>query len=249
MTAADSDQPWVKPADGRLKLFGTITICIGSMLVYFLMPTSGSELETYRFCAYALIVVLALALGIEGLGGPRSLARVDIIALWTLYFLTFAEFLHPHVRLLYDRDTGNADMACGLVLIGVAGIAVGRHIAVPFRVRPEQVRLPEISPQALLRMLFLFSFLGYFYVLLTTSFNPVEVFHWLLQPRFNRPWGRGQEGGWLSFLTELSLFALHCGGAGWFRICQRQGISSERAPDRCRHLALYGLLRFLRGRA
>jgi hypothetical protein len=216
MATVMDDQAWVKPADVRLKLFSTITICVGALLVWLTMPTSGTELETYRFCAYTLLVVLGIALGIESLAGIRSLARVDIISLWTLYFLTFAEFLHPHVRLLYEAATGNAGMACGMVLIGFAGIAVGRHIAVPFRARPEQVRLPEISSQALLRMFFALSFLGYFYVLLTTSFNPFQIIHWLLQQRFDRPWQRGQQGGWLSFLTELNLLLYIVAALGGF---------------------------------
>ncbi|MDH7974647.1 hypothetical protein QH494_20850 [Sphingomonas sp. AR_OL41] len=214
-TVAD-DQAWVKPADLRLKLFSTITICVGALLVWLTIPSSGTELETYRYCAYALLVVLGVSLGIEGLGGVRSLARVDIIALWTLYFLTFAEFLHPHVRLLYEAATGNAVMACNLVLIGFTGIAVGRHIAVPVRATPEQVRLPELSSRALLRLFFVLAFVGYFYVLLTTSFNPFEIIHWLLQQRFDRPWQRGQQGGWLSFLTELNLLLYIVAALGGF---------------------------------
>lgn len=216
MAVLMDDQAWVKPADARLKLFSTITICVGALLVWFTMPTSGTELETYRYCAYTLLVVLTIALGIEGLAGARSLARVDVITLWTLYFLTFAEFLHPHVRLLYDAATGKADMACGLVLIAFAGIAVGRHIAVPSRARPEQVRLPEISPRALLRVFFLFSFVGYLYVLLTTSFNIFSIFHWLMQQRFDRPWQRGQEGDWRSFLSELNLLLYIVAAFGGF---------------------------------
>ncbi|MDB5676598.1 MAG: hypothetical protein JWM65_3580, partial [Sphingomonas bacterium] len=136
MKAAMVDQPWVAPADLRLKLFSTMTICFGSLLVYFTLPANVPELEIYRYCAYSLFAVLAIALIIEGLAGVRTLARVDIVAIWTLYFLTFAEFLHPHVRILYGNDTGNAGMACGLVLIGLVGISVGRHIAVPFRAKP-----------------------------------------------------------------------------------------------------------------
>eukprot|EP01035_Chromulina_nebulosa_P011058 gene11058-14801_t len=56
-TVAD-DQAWVKPADLRLKLFSTMSICVGALLVWLTMPSTGTELETYRYCAYALLVVL-----------------------------------------------------------------------------------------------------------------------------------------------------------------------------------------------
>ncbi|MDB5711497.1 MAG: hypothetical protein JWL96_3567 [Sphingomonas bacterium] len=205
MNAAMVNQPWVAPANPRFKLFSTLAVCFGSLIIYFTMPTDTTELVTYRYCAYGLLVVLGVALGVEGLAGVRSLARVDVVALWTLYFLTFAEFLHPHVRILYTAATGDAGVACGLALVGFVGIAVGRHIEVPIRARPERARLPEISPASLLRIFFLFSFLGYLYVLLTTSFNPFEIFSSLLQQRFDRPWQRNQVGGWVSFLTELNL--------------------------------------------
>lgn len=216
MTAATVEKPWVTPADLRLKLFSTMTICFGAVVVYFTMPSKVVELEIYRYCAYTLLAVLTIALVIEGMAGIRSLARVDIVAIWTLYFLTFAEFLHPHVRILYANETGNAGMACGLVLIGLAGIALGRHIAVPFRARPEEVRLPEISPGAFMRMFFAFAFLGYLYVLLTTQFNIFDIIDSLMQPRFNRPWQRSNKGDWRSFLTELDLLLYICAALGGF---------------------------------
>lgn len=216
MTVAEVERPWVAPGDVRLRVFATLTIVFGSLLVYLDMPTGVSELSLYRYCAYGMLAVLAIALGIEGFGGVRSLARVDIVAIWTLYFLTFAEFLHPHVRVLFQGDTGNADRASMLVMVGTVGIAVGRHIGVPFRARPEDVRLPQLSSVAFLRMFFLFTFLGYFYVLLTTDGNVFEIFSSLMKQRFDRPWQRGQQGDWRSFLTELQLLLYIVAALGGF---------------------------------
>src|SRR5258706_11481083 len=130
MKPATSNVPvFVVPENPRLKLYSTLIICTGSLFTAFTLPDGLLELDTYRYCAYTMIVTLALALGVEGLGGMRSLVRVDIIAICTLYFLTFAEFLHPHVRMLYDQATGGAILACHLVLIGLSCIALGRHIS------------------------------------------------------------------------------------------------------------------------
>lgn len=199
---------FVAPENARLKLFATLIICAGSLFTVFTLPDSFLELDIYRYCAYTMIVTLALAVGVEGLGGIRSLIRVDIVAICTLYFLTFAEFLHPHVRLLYEQVTGGANLACQLVLTGLSCIAIGRHISFAPRSnkgKKERISLPEISPRAIITIFFLFAFLGYFYVLLVTYFNPLEIVTQLLRPRFMRPWQRAQEGGWISFLTELQL--------------------------------------------
>ena len=209
MNPATGDVPvFVAPESPRLKLFSTLIICAGSLFTAFTLPDGLLELDTYRYCAYTMIVTLALAIGVEGMGGVRSLIRVDIVAICTLYFLTFAEFLHPHVRLLYDEPTGGAIMACHLVLVGLSCIAIGRHISFAPRsnkVRKQRTSLPEVSPQAIVKIFFLFAFVGYLYVLLVTHFNIAEIVTQLLKPRFMRPWQRSQEGGWVSFLTELQL--------------------------------------------
>lgn len=197
---------FVAAENPRLRLYSTLIICAGALFTGLTLP-DGIELETYRYGAYTMIVTLAIAIGVEAIGGVRSLIRVDIVALCTLYFLTFAEFLHPHVRMLFEERTGGAVLSCQLVLTGMACIAIGRNLSFAQRDRqgPTRASLPELSPRAVVALFFVFFFLGYLYVLLVTSFNPFEILSQLLQPRFARPWQRGQEGGWLSFLTELNL--------------------------------------------
>src|SRR3569833_1753098 len=195
---------WVSPESPRLQLYSTLIICVGCLLTYLTLP-DGLEVPMYRYCAYTMVVTIGIAFGIVALGGIRSLIRVDIVAIGTFYFLTLAEFLSPNTRVLYQQDTGGSALACLIVLVGMACRAIGRQFPFPTRLKPRDVRLPEVSPRGLLICFFFFAFLGYLYVLLVTDFNIFEIINQALQPRFMRPWQRGAEGDWRSFLTELKL--------------------------------------------
>jgi hypothetical protein len=199
---------FVAPANPQLMLASTLIICLGSAITALTLPDADLEINTYRYGAYAMALTLALAFGIEVFGGVRSLIRVDIVAMATLFFLTFAEFLAPNVTMLYGASTGNAAQACEMVSAGLACIAIGRHIEFRPRARRggvQPVSLPEISPRAILITFFLFTFLGYLYVLLVTKFNIVDIIQQSLGPRFTQAWQRGAIGDWRSFLTELDL--------------------------------------------
>src|SRR4051794_33819299 len=89
---------FVLPEDPTRKLLSTVIICVGCVVTGIALPSSGAEIDIYRFGAYVMGAVLATAFGIEGASGVRSLNRIDIVAIFGLYFLTFAEFLHPNVK-------------------------------------------------------------------------------------------------------------------------------------------------------
>jgi len=199
---------FVAPANPQLMLASTLIICLGSAITALTLPDTDIELNTYRYGAYAMGLTLALAIGTETFGGVRSLIRVDLVAIATLFFLTFAEFLAPNVTMLYGTSTGNAPQSCEMVIAGLCCIAVGRHIEFRPRARRggvQPVSLPEVSPRAILITFFLFTFLGYFYVLAVTKFNIFDIIQQSLGPRFSQPWQRGAVGDWRSFLTELDL--------------------------------------------
>jgi hypothetical protein len=189
--------------DKSAKAFSTLLIVVGCLVAGLTLPSSGSELSVYRQCSYILGAFLVLALIVEGYTNFRRLIRTDIAALISLYFLTFAEFLHPDVRILYDVPTGYAAFACQLVLAGTAALAIGRHLPLPIGNRG--AGLPHVANSSLLWIFASCMFLGYLWPLISVGFNPVELVDEMLGPRFGRPWGRGREGGWTSFLTELNL--------------------------------------------
>jgi len=206
---------WVAPENPRLKFYSTLIICVGCLFSYLTLP-NGLEVDMYRYCAYTMVATIGLAFGVEALGGMRSLIRVDIVAIGAFYFLTFAEFLSPNTRVLYAQETGGGALACLIVLTALAGLAIGRQFPFPTRLKPQDVRLPEVSPRGLLACFFLFAFLGYLYVMLVMKFNFIEIVTQVLRPRFQRPWQRGAEGDWRSFLTELKLLLYLCAALGGY---------------------------------
>ena len=110
----------------ELQTLGTAVILLGSLLTYLTIPNDDA-LTVFRHDAYFFGVTLALAISIELVSGAKALIRPDIIALFTLYFLTFAEFLSPHVMVLVSVSGESAFPATALVFLGFSGLAIGRH--------------------------------------------------------------------------------------------------------------------------
>lgn len=189
--------------DKGAKAFSTVLILLGCLTAGLTLPSGGSELSIYRQCSYILGAFLTIALIVEGHANFRRLVRTDIVALLSLYFITFAEFLHPDVRILYDVPTENAAYACQLVLTATAAFAIGRHFSIP--IEKGGPKLPQVAGASLLWIFACCMFLGYLWPLISVGFNPVELVNEMFGPRFSRSWGRGREGGWTSFLTELNL--------------------------------------------
>jgi len=198
---------FVTPEDRARKLLSTVVICAGCLMTGLSLPTTGPEIDIYRFGAYLMGITLAIAFAIEGLAGIRSLNRVDVVALFGLYFLTFAEFLHPHVRVLYQGYTGNAAASSQVILWGMAFLAIGRHFPLPVTLGIGKTRLPELPPRQIFWLFCGLFGLAFLWIFLSVNFNPVEVVHYMLAGRFERPWQRARIGGWVSFLTELQLLA------------------------------------------
>jgi len=198
---------FVTPEDPARKLLSTVVICVGCLMTGLSLPTTGPEIDIYRFGAYVMGITLASAFGIEGSVGIRTLNRVDIVAIFGLYFLTFAEFLHPRVLVLYSGYTGNAAASCQIVLTGMAFLAIGRHFPLPVTLGIGRTRLPNLAPRQIFWLFCALFALAFFWVFLSVKFNPIEVAHYMLAGRFERPWQRSRIGGWVSFLTELQLLA------------------------------------------
>lgn len=202
---------YILPATpAKALLQATLIFVIGALITGLTMPDSFAEVEVYRHCAFYLAPTLLLSLLVQVRGNLRRLIRTDVVALGALYFLTFAEFLNPSVRVLFNGYTGQAQQASWLVLATMIAIAIGRHISLPGRAKP--FNMPPLSAKGLFVIAFICFFLGYLWPLITVNFNPVRLVTEALGPRFTQPWSRGRIGDWTSFLTELSL--LHYAFAG-----------------------------------
>jgi oligosaccharide repeat unit polymerase len=160
---------------------------------------------TYVMAAGIMGPVLAVALAIEARSGFRALLRTDVLMLVALYGLTLLEFLFPQPVFSQVISPEAAVSGTQAVLLGFAGIAVGRHF-VPSRWTGQVGgAAPGMSPRTVFAV-FLGSFiLGYLYIFQSVNFNPLEVLRQMTLPRFYQDWGRARLGDWTSLVTELGL--------------------------------------------
>src|SRR5215470_12474391 len=169
----------------------TAVILCGLTLTSVFLP-SDSALDVYSFAAIGVGLSLSLAMVIEVGAGIRKLIRADILMFCVLYGLTFFEFLFPQPYV--DALVSPADAANGTnaVLVGFAGLAVGRHL-VPWR-GASRVSLIELRPANVLLLFMLVTLLGYLHVFLAVNFDPFEALRQMSLPRFSQAWSRGQYG-------------------------------------------------------
>ncbi|NJL47722.1 MAG: oligosaccharide repeat unit polymerase [Leptolyngbyaceae cyanobacterium SM2_5_2] len=96
-------------------------------------------------------------------------------------------------------------MALNIVLVGLASLALGRHLVKPKPLQSQWLNLAEISNQALFRIFLIGAFFGFLNMLMSVDFNVFEMIDAMMGPRFTQPWGRGRLGGWSSLFIELSM--------------------------------------------
>lgn len=210
-TRNGQDSGFILPATPpRVMLQATFALVAGCLITGLSMPDGFDELSVYRHCSMYLGLSLAVSLLIQARGNLRRLIRTDVVALCSLYFLTFAEFLNPEVRVLFTGYTGQAQHASWLVLVTIMAIACGRHLALSLGGKP--FNLPQLTLGGMLVVALVCFFLGYLWPLISVNFNPVRLVTEALGPRFTQPWQRSRTGDWSSFLTELNL--LHYAFAG-----------------------------------
>ena len=135
---------------------------------------------------------------------PRQWFRLDLAALAAAYYLTLAEFLVPQPQFAKEASPESTALALRLVLTGLAGLAVGRHLAWPRR-RLEETTWPNPRPAEWIGLLVACFALANLYLFASVQFNPVTLIRELLGPRFSQPWSRERLGDARALLSELQL--------------------------------------------
>jgi oligosaccharide repeat unit polymerase len=182
----------------------TAMMLCGLALTSIILP-SDSAVNVFQLAAFIVGASLALATTIEGTVGISNLLRTDLLIIWVLYWLTLFEFLFPQPG-VDDLLTAEAAVAgTHAVLVGFAGLVVGRHIS--FGRRGAKHPIPvERGRQPNVFVLFLVvSIIGYLHMLVAVNFDPTEMLRQMALPRFSQSWARGQFGDAYSLLYELGL--------------------------------------------
>lgn len=186
----------------RPMVAGTILIIIGAFLIA-VFP-SGTPYEIAHQSALIMGVTIFIVSLLEFRKSPRNIIRIDLLMFVALYGLTLMEFLYSQPDFNHLVRVENLETVMTLIAIGFVGIAIGRHwhFRAIWQTGSQSVYL---SPRAMFIMLLLFTFSGYFYMLMSVDFNPVKLVEAMIGPRFSQPWGRGRYGGLKDLLYEIGL--------------------------------------------
>lgn len=186
-------------------LSGTSCLLAGLILAFTLYPSAETSAGMARISAIAVGIALLISILFDSRKGFYNLFRTDLLCLIALYGLTLLEFLFPQEEFNLAVDKVQAAQSLDMVLLGMAGLALGRHLVKPKPSASQVKNLGNISSSTLFRFVVISAFLGFFYMLLSVQFNPIALINGMLGPRFTQPWGRGQYGDWFAFLSELTL--------------------------------------------
>lgn len=198
--------PDAPPSDfvARAVPAGTVAALIGlaitAAVMFGKLPSAIA-----KSAALGVAFSLALSVAYDFRKGVRNLIRADLMALAALYFLTFFEFLFPQP--LFDQIliVESTRTAIHTVLIGFAGILIGRHLWHPKRAPLERMRTAEMPPVWFVTIFWLCFAIGYFHMIYSAKFDVSEMLYYFLEPRFSQPWTRGRLGDWSAMLVELGM--------------------------------------------
>jgi hypothetical protein len=184
---------------------GTACFLFALLLAYNLFPDEKTPAAMASAAAVPVGIGFLVSIYFDSRKGLWNLFRTDLLCIIGLYGLTLLEFLFPQQDF---NDMTTATLTAGAVnmtLLGMAGLAIGRHAVVPQSMESRWLQINEISNRTLFRFYNVAALLGYFYMLMSVNFNPIGLVEGMLGPRFSEPWARGSIGGWNSLLTELTL--------------------------------------------
>ena len=192
----------IRPETRAPGLGPTAVILCGLALTRVVLP-DDSAVSIFSVAAVGAGISLSLATAIEATAGIRSLIRVDILILWVLYGLTFLEFLFPQPNVDALVSPAAAVNGTDAVLIGFAGLVVGRHLVHKRGGSHELSAFSNVRPANVFLVFVLVTLLGYLHVLLAVNFDPFEAVRQMSLPRFSQSWARGRYGDAYALLSEV----------------------------------------------
>lgn len=181
---------------------GVFLVCL------FLTATSlpdGMPSEIARYAAIGVGIGLAASVAFDLVLGWRNLIRADLMALASLYFLVFFEFLFDQEK--FNSMILSSSLHAGIIssIWGFAGMILGRHLLGGKKPIELELFQRQISPNMLMFLLLVCFGVGFLNVFLTVKFDILYAIDRMMAPRFSQPWGRGRFGNWSALLYELRL--------------------------------------------
>lgn len=188
----------------KASVLSTLVLLAGLFItISTVQGTVSSQIAAYMAWGIGFSLVVSILIDLHQ--GIRNLVRTDVMALCSLYFLTFFEFLTPQTR--FDQILAPpAVFAGGTACVwGFAGIAIGRHLTSTGRAHFASLFERPVSTAFIIKVYWFCLVVGYFYIFLSVNFNPIEVISQCMDARFSQSWSRGRFGDWKAVLGELGL--------------------------------------------
>jgi len=179
----------------------TMVIIFGLLLTALLLP-SHSASAVFSSAAVGVAISLGIATAVELTVGARNIIRVDLLILWALYGLTMLEFLFPQPQISSVVAPASAVNATHAVLVGFAGLALGRHLISNWS-RCSEEPFGNVSPGSIFLLFIAATLLGYLHILLAVDFDLFEALRQMSLPRFAQSWSRGRNGDAYALLYEV----------------------------------------------
>jgi hypothetical protein len=158
-----------------------------------------------RSAGLFLLAGLAFATLLDLRGDLKNLIRIDLLALYALFYLTFAEFILAD-QPAFSETVLSFDARQGIIAVylGFAGLVIGRHLIRPGISKPfdHELGFPRKPLVVLLLGCFL---LGNLYAFIAVHGNPLEWLYHTCGARFSQPWSRGRYGSWGTLLGEFKI--------------------------------------------
>jgi hypothetical protein len=192
------DAPRAVPAGTQAALVGV------ALTAFFLQGDTPSQIG--HFAAIGAGISILISVAADARLGLFNLARADLMAILSFYFLTLFEFLFPQPLFDTMNKVASTHTAALIVLLGLSGLLIGRHLFHPKK-QPLQATLTREMPTSLMIAIYWGSVVvGFAYMFAAVDFNPVRVLDNFMSPRFSQDWSRGRFGDWRALLYELNMF-------------------------------------------
>jgi hypothetical protein len=183
-------------------------VCIGLLATYLLLPNDRAT-SIYFTAAIGVMVSVGGGLFLESGGRLLSLIRTDVLMLVALYGLTLVEFFFPQEEINGILGPEEAIHGVEALFLGFVGLIIGRNFVNRSPRQVASMAIVQLRPNELLILYVGALCVSYFYMLLAVDFDPVELIHQMMAPRWSQAWSRGEFGGWLAILGTLSELVLY----------------------------------------
>src|SRR5215210_7107128 len=145
-------------------LLGSGLFLLG-LLITALLAGGETPTDIARSGAIGCGLSLLVSVAVDARLGMRNLVRADLLALVSLYYLTFCEFLLPQTEFAWMVEGPATLKAVRACLFGFAGLVVGRHLINPRRQPFSGLLRQPISTRQILTVFWACFLIGFSYML------------------------------------------------------------------------------------